>query len=71
VAHTAHEVIIDCSAVTYIDSTVLTQLLRLLERMHKRGTGAVVLRNLPPRVMRIFTVAGVAGLFKFRSGPTG
>jgi anti-anti-sigma factor len=66
-ARDADIVVIDFRAVTYIDSSVLTQLAHLQKTLRKRGPGIVVLQDVDPAVMRIFTLTGLDRVFEFRS----
>jgi anti-anti-sigma factor len=62
----AHEnadvLVLDMTAVDFLDSTGISLLLQAKQRFDSQGA-AFVLRNPPARVTRVLEVAGVADLF--------
>ena len=60
----AHELIVDLLQVQFLDSTVLSVLLRSARRMRADG-GDVVLVSDDPRVLRTFEISGLVSSFRF------
>ena len=56
------EIEIDCSAVTYVDSSALAMLLKLRHRTDRD----LVLVDLPTALRRPFEISGLMRLFRFR-----
>lgn len=54
---------LDCSGLTYIDSTGLGVLISVLKRV-KRNGGTFYLSGLKPYIYRIFTVTGLDKIFE-------
>ena len=65
-AANASLVVVDLERASYIDSTVLSCLIRLRSDVAERG-GTLVLASLQPMVKRLFEIAGLAALFETRS----
>lgn len=62
-AEDADNAIIDMSETTYIDSTVLSCLVKLKNRLIARG-GRVYLTGVQPNVRRVFTITGLDRVFE-------
>jgi anti-sigma B factor antagonist len=52
---------LDAAGVTFIDSTVIGELITVSERC-RREHGALILTRVPPRVRRILSIAGLDGV---------
>lgn len=55
--------VIDASALSFIDSSGLSELLEVLEERQARG-GEVVVRDPSPPVRRVFEIAGLTDVFQ-------
>ena len=55
--------VFDLSAVTFVDSSGLRELLRARKECDRRG-GRLVLAGLPPTVTRLFDLTGTAAMFE-------
>src|SRR3954469_25185411 len=60
---------LDCSGLTFIDSTGLGALVRLREEARGRGTD-VQLTRVPAQVSRILDITGLTEIFPTDSAPT-
>jgi stage II sporulation protein AA (anti-sigma F factor antagonist) len=63
-AEDADDAIIDLSGVTYLDSTALTCLIHVKNRLIQRGGGKVYLAGLRPQVRRIFEITHLDRIFE-------
>lgn len=54
--------VLDLSAVTFIDSSALNMLLNLRNRAHAEG-GTLELRAVPAQALRVLDITGTRGLF--------
>ena len=59
-------VVVDLERASYIDSTVLSCLIRLRSDVAERG-GTLILAAPQPMVKRLYEIAGLAPLFEIRS----
>ncbi len=59
------DVIVDCSRLEYIDSTGLTELFKLYQKIEHSG-GAVYLTGTTPHIRKLFSVTRLDTVFKFR-----
>lgn len=59
-------VLVDLERAQYIDSTVLSSLIRLRNDIAERG-GTMILTSPSPLVTRLIEIAGLSGLFDIRS----
>lgn len=59
-------VVVDLERARYIDSTVLSSLIRLRNDVSERG-GTMIVTSLQPMVVRLFQIAGLSELFDIRS----
>lgn len=59
------DVILDCSQLEYIDSTGLTELFKLHQKIERSG-GVVYLTGANPNVRKVFSVTNLDTVFKFR-----
>src|SRR5690242_5998631 len=50
-----HQLVLDFSDLTFVDSTGIRAILRLAQAKHQ----TVVLRHLPENIRRVFTIAGI------------
>ena len=58
-----HELILDCSGVTFMDSSGLSVLVTLWSRLQERG-GSLHVRNPSPAVRRVMELTGLDDLIK-------
>jgi anti-anti-sigma factor len=63
-------VVLDLERTHYIDSTVLSCLMRLRSDISERG-GTLVLTNPKPMIQRLLDIAGLTPLFDFLPGVAG
>jgi anti-sigma B factor antagonist len=68
---TARMTVLDMSAVTFIDSTALTALLRAYDRAGLMRNRDLLLVNLSRQVQRAFDIAGLTGIFAVVDRPAG
>lgn len=64
-ADTPHELILDFSGVTFMDSSGIAVVLRAQKRMATLG-GRLVLQDLPPQAKKVFDTAGVSRMVSIR-----
>lgn len=62
-AAAAGPIVFDLSAVTFVDSSGLRELLRARKECDRRG-GRLVLAGVPPSVTRLFDLTGTAAMFE-------
>jgi anti-anti-sigma factor len=62
-AAAAGPLVLELSAVTFVDSSGLRELLRARMECDRRG-GRLVLAGVPPTVARLFDLTGTAGMFE-------
>lgn len=58
-----NSVVLDLSAVTFIDSTGLSTLIRALRQSESNGGALALSPNLPAQIRRVFEITGLNGLF--------
>ncbi len=61
----ADDVMIDCSRLEYIDSTGLTELFKLYQKLERSG-GSVYLTGVSPHIRKLFTLTRLDSVFRFR-----
>jgi anti-sigma B factor antagonist len=66
VATTAPSVVVDFSAVDFIDSSGLGVLVGALKRMRERD-GTIVLRGMTASTQKVFDITGLTGLFSIET----
>jgi anti-anti-sigma factor len=62
-AFDARDVIIDCADLTFIDSSGLDAIVRMLDRRRERG-GSLMLRNTSPHVRLVLKITGLLMLLE-------
>jgi anti-anti-sigma factor len=69
VPSTAHGLVVDLSAVTYLDSTGIRLMLGLSSRARRRDQLAVAVAPLGSRVRRVMSIAGAGDAIALEATP--
>lgn len=64
--HDRKDVVFDCSALTFIDSTTLGTFVKLFKKLRSDGY-AMVLENLRPNVKKLFDICALSSVMEIRS----
>lgn len=64
--HDKKDVLFDCSALTFIDSTTLGTFVKIFKKLRSDGF-SMVLENLRPNVKKLFDICALSSVMEIRS----